>query len=39
MVKKWKKEIQKRKKLGGHKPNPVNPQKVYVNSIRWYEKI
>jgi len=31
-----KKEIQKI--WAGHKPNPVNPHKVYVNPIRWYKK-
>jgi len=29
IIKKKKKEIQK--ELGGHKPDPVNPYKVYAN--------
>ena len=28
-----------KKKIGRHKPNPVNPHKVYANPIRWYKEI
>jgi len=28
-----------KKKLGGHKPNLVNPHKVYVNPNGWYKEI